>query len=455
VPDTEHTDCYELVLLNPEGTHVVLQEAGEAKSLPTVRIPRFTRPAEKITSLLRNDWSVRTTVLWSSAIESAPNVIYFAVLEAIDEIEQPPAGLKWFHIHEALTLIETSQAALIETSHARVLTICFGADPEPFSRLGWIHRLRAWINRTVQPFGTQLGEFVQLNGSATFSLVRFETSTKPLWFKAIGEPNLREFSITLLLYRLFPDYLPKILASDRLLNGWLMESGGESTLHDLEGLDIWIVAVQRLAHLQIESIPTVTKLLEAGCRDLRPEALSKVLAPFFDNMAGLMEQQTKSTPRPLTRQELSEVAATVKEALLLMAESGIPDTLGHSDFNPGNVLVDGERCVFTDWAEAHVGHPFLTFEYVLAHLRMSCPTLMMRENCLRQTYAECWRSIVCPTSIERALQLSPLIAVYACAISTNSWRDPKRLAPHVPGHLRSLTRRMRQEANELYERRDS
>jgi hypothetical protein len=34
-------------------------------------------------------------------------------------------------------------------------------------------------------------------------LVRFETTREPVWFKAVGKPNLHELAITLLLTALF------------------------------------------------------------------------------------------------------------------------------------------------------------------------------------------------------------------------------------------------------------
>jgi len=270
----------------------------------------------------------------------------------------------------------------------------------------------------------------------------------------VGKPNLHEFSITLILSGCFPDYLPKIIASDPLLNGWLMESGGEATLRDVDDLNIWREGAQRLAQLQIESIPRDAELLQAGCRDLRTEALANSVAPFFETMAGLMEQQTKSSPPPLSRRELSDVASIIEAALHLSAKIGIPDTLGHSDFNPGNILVNSERCVFADWAEAHVGHPFMTFEYLRAHLRKSFPDPVTQEEDLREAYSQSWLSATSLTNIGRALEFSPIIAVYAHAISSNAWRDSERLAmPNAPGYLRGLTRRMKQEADLLRLRR--
>jgi hypothetical protein len=353
-------------------------------------------------------------------------------------------------------LLNDGEPDLLRSSHAKAIQAHFGVDRAPFSRLGWVHRLHDWAELTIRPLGIELTDLAQLNGGETFCLVRLGTTRKPLWFKAVGQPNLDEFPITLLLSKLFPDYVPAVVASDPSLNGWLMESGGHLTLRECENPEIWRSAVQRLASLQIESIGRTSQLLQAGCRDLRIETLTSYVAPFFSVMAKLMEQQTKHPPAPLTKEELSELARTVVVGLRLLAEVGMPNTLGHSDFNPGNILVDGDRCLFIDWAEAHVGHPFLTFEYFAAHLRNSCPVLIRQEDCWRKAYSDVWRSAAASTEVTRALDLSPLIAAYAYASSGKAWRDVECLAlPGVPAYLRSVTRRMKVEACTFNQRSDS
>jgi len=59
-----------------------------------------------------------------------------------------------------------------------------------------------------------------------------------------------------------------------------------------------------------------------------------------------------------------------------------------------------------------------------------------------------------PEHVSEAFLFSPLVAVFAYAVAGNSWRDPERLKiPQVPGYLRSLTRRMKQEADSVQRRR--
>jgi hypothetical protein len=132
----------------------------------------------------------------------------------------------------------------------------------------------------------------------------------------------------------------------------------------------------------------------------------------------------------------------------------IPDSLGNRDFNPGDILISSEGCVFIGWAEAHVSHPFLTIEYLIPHIRKDYPTLARFEGSIRSSYAQRWQSVSLTEHVSEAFLFSPLVAVFAYAVAGNSWRDPERLKiPQVPGYLRSLARRMKQEADSVQRRR--
>lgn len=43
-----------------------------------------------------------------------------------------------------------------------------------------------------------------------------------------------------------------------------------------------------------------------------------------------------------------------------LGECGVPDTLVHGDFLPGNVALAARGPVFLDWCEASVSHPFFS-----------------------------------------------------------------------------------------------
>ncbi len=253
---------------------------------------------------------------------------------------------------------------------------------------------------------------------------------------------------------MLPKYVPHVLTTKPEWRGWLMSDGGGTTLDELQDLSAWQNAVTTLADLQIDSISVQQKLLESGCRDLRTTALLELVDPFLDSMAELMSRQTKVPPPVLSRQELSCLGVTLKDALHCLGALGIPDTLGHSDFNPGNIVVGSESCTFIDWAEAHVGHPFLTFEYLVSHLKKDYPGLLQFEEDIRSWYTLRWQSVLSPEQVSEALSLTPLVAVFAYAVAGGAWRDQDRLKiPQVPSYLRSLARRMKQETDSIQKRR--
>jgi len=81
--------------------------------------------------------------------------------------------------------------------------ICRVRQPNFKAGRRWVHlvdrvdrRVVLLVQRAIEPYGLRLsGEFRQLNASPTFALLRLETTGQALWFKAVGEPNLREFPI--------------------------------------------------------------------------------------------------------------------------------------------------------------------------------------------------------------------------------------------------------------------
>ena len=448
-------DTYLLIVFDSAGTAVLVESHGNDYRLPKIEIPKFTRPAHEVTELLRNCWKLSSVFLFSGVLEESTDASYFVVLESKDGLCLCPQGMEWFTIHHALSnvLFSNQERRVLKSSHSRLTSGGHTDGSGPFARLGWMRELQDWVGSILRPMGMELKGFTQLNGCETFSLVRFATTQQPVWFKAVGEPNLHEYRISQALARLLPIYVPTILGTRPDWHGWLMCDGGGPTLAETPAPSAWQTAVTTLADLQIASIPTIDELLEAACRDLRLATLVELVDPFLDTMAELMKQQAKVPPPVLSRQELSCLSATIKDALLCLEALPIPDTLGHSDFNPGNILVGPERCTFIDWAEAHVSHPFLTFEYFLSHLRKNYPALVPFEEELRLSYSRRWQASSSVEHVSEAFLFSPLVAVFAYAVAGNSWRDPERLKiPQVPGYLRSLTRRMKQEGDSVQRR---
>src|SRR5262249_5292237 len=146
-------------------------------------------------------------------------------------------------------------------------------------------------------------------------------------------------------------------------NGWLSKEVEGRQMGDSSTL-LWEQAARALAELQTVAADKYELLLNAGCRDLRCESLLSLVEPFMNRMTELMAEQRKSDPPRLTEPELQSLAGRLKAATEEWADLQIPDSIGHLDLNPENLIISEHRCIFLDWAEAYVGPPFLTFEYL-------------------------------------------------------------------------------------------
>ena len=133
-------------------------------------------------------------------------------------------------------------------------------------------------------------------------------------------------------------------------------------------------------------------------------------------------------------------------------ELDLPVTLGHVDFNPGNIVVALAECCFLDWAEGCVSRPFLTFEYLREHLRRRFRGDDAAMERMVAAYLHPWQGVRHSDTVIQAMAISPLVAVFATAVVDQQWQSVDPLKhQRAAGYFRSLTRRMFREANEMVE----
>ena len=452
-------DTYRVIVLNRSGTEILVVPAGDRFVLPCVAIPRWQRVAENLTNAVEAELGEQVVCLFppDTAFPARHgNGIRYQVTLHWRTKGKPQVPTQRAPVSDLSQDSFTDQFdyAVMRHSLAECKAGERGRPAGPFARLGWFSELREWVEAVVEPRGWQVAaNFRQFNASHSFSLIRFETNGPALWFKAVGEPNHREFPITCRLAQLFPNYLPPILATRPDWNGWLAQEVEGINLGETDEITLWEAAAKAIAELQIESINHSSPVLVSGARDLRVAALSDQVRPFMETMEHLMGQQSKVPPPALGREELLLLGDRIQDALDVLRDLAVPDALGHLDLNPGNIIVSQTQCALLDWAEAYVGSPFFSFQYLLQHFRRTISAGAEAEARLIAAYVEPWQQVVSRSVIAEALALAPLLAVFAYAAGNDAWADQERLAdPSTAGDLRSLTRRMNCEATELNDR---
>jgi hypothetical protein len=418
--------------------------------------------AENITIAMNKVWGGEVICLFELSVEpplDAQNNSQYVVAKHWRGFAELLVPLRWISIDDLRedSFVEPSDYSAVQSSLAQCSAQARAPGIGPFAHISWFQELCEWVGGAIVSRGLHLsGNFRQLNASPCFSLIRFETDGPAVWFKAVGEPNEREFPVMLALARLLPNYIPQILAARHDWNGWLMSEVEGTQLGDTTDRSLWEAAAATLANLQVESIHSQQELVDCGAHDLRIKPLRDLVSPFIDVAAHLMEKQPKATPAVLGDMELRLLQERLQDALSALGDLGVPDTLGHLDLNPGNLIVSESRCLFLDWAEAYVGHPFFTFQYLLEHLRRMSSADSISEERLVTSYLEPWEQVLSRNCVEKAMVLTPLLAPLACAVGAGAWMQPEGLNdPRAAGYLRSLVRRMNREANELSERRSS
>jgi hypothetical protein len=232
-----------------------------------------------------------------------------------------------------------------------------------------------------------------------------------------------------------------------------MEEAGGS-LHDFPDLEHWKAAVETMARTQLECRTSTRELLALGAVDQRFSQLIARVDEFFEAVGELMRLQPMSPPPVLTGEELHDTATAVKEACSHLGSLGVPDTVLHGDISPGSVLMSGNSCVITDWCEAYVGFPFLTFEHMRAHLESRVPGSKDWHDPLREAYRAPWSSVIARSKLDQIFPALPLVAIFAHAIGRDAWRDrDHRIQPAAAKYYRSLARRMFREAHALDQER--
>ena len=283
----------------------------------------------------------------------------------------------------------------------------------------------------------------QWNAGGGFALFSARSDDgRHYWLKATGEPNGHEFAITRFLCKLFPDFLPKLVAIRKEWNAWLTEDAGDP-LSDAPGPTELASVATRMAWLQLLAINWTDELLASGAFDQRLPALRSHIDAVIAYLIEAMARQTSTKVAPLSRDRLLDLGEILRDACFRLEAHGMPDALIHNDLNSSNILFDGTNYVFIDWSEAAVGNPFLTCERL-------CQLNRAHAESVRNIYRECWSHRLSAQSMDEAIALTPLLAIYAYFYGRGDWLgQTESLRPQFESYSRSLARHLDRAAQDL------
>jgi aminoglycoside/choline kinase family phosphotransferase len=126
----------------------------------------------------------------------------------------------------------------------------------------------------------------------------------------------------------------------------------------------------------------------------------------------------KDAERQVIGATLSAFVDGLPARFAALAACGLPDTLVHGDFHPGNVRGDGTTMTLLDWGDAGVGHPLLDQPAFLRDV--PDPGVVAT---IRARWTDAWRTVVPGSDPKRAASLLAPVAAARQAVIYRRFLD--------------------------------
>jgi hypothetical protein len=220
----------------------------------------------------------------------------------------------------------------------------------PWARPGGVAATVEWADFELQERGRRrTGPPTQIKSWNLSSVLRLPTSAGEVWSKSVPPFMAHEGAILRLVGDEDPALVPRVLAYRRAGTALLEDVPGEDRFE--ASRDELLHMVRTLVGLQARWAGRVEPLLSAGLPDWRSPSLSRLVRALLRRPA----VRALLTASDLVC--LDALAVDLPRRLAALASCGLPETLVHGDFHPGNWRSDGDRLVLLDWGDSGVGHP--------------------------------------------------------------------------------------------------
>jgi len=272
----------------------------------------------------------------------------------------------------------------------------------PYARPGGPAEDLAWADQALAAIGRpRTSNARQVRTWNLSSLWRLPTSAGAVWLKAVPPFFAHEGRV---ISRLDPAAVPPLLATDgpRVL---LDEVVGED-LYDAAG-PVLLGMVTLLVGLQTQWVDRVSDLVQLGLPDWRAGAFPAQAAATVARTADQLDVDV--------RRACEHVVDGLAGRFSAIAACGVPDTLVHGDFHPGNFVGDDGNLVLLDWGDSGLGNPLLDRAAFLQRIPAEDRDVVLRH------WNRLWRSAVPGCDPARSGELMEPVAALRQAVIYDSF----------------------------------
>lgn len=289
-------------------------------------------------------------------------------------------------------------------------------EPHPlrpaYAEPGGPSRDLAWADATLEDHGlVRTGPPQQMRTWNLSSLWRIPVEEGSVWLKCVPPFFAHEGAI---LSRLQDGPVPQLLAHE----------AGRVLTPDIPGEDLYdaqlptlLTLVSMLVSLQTEWCGREDELLELGLPDWRGDSLTMAI-----------ESVVKRTWPELVsedRRALSGLLDRLPRRFASLAQCGVPDSLVHGDFAPGNARGREDTIVLLDWGDCGVGHPLLDMPAFLDRIASDSVAPV------RSHWTTRWRQAIPGSDPTRAAEILAPIAAARQAVIYRGFLDAIEPSEHA------------------------
>jgi phosphotransferase family enzyme len=307
----------------------------------------------------------------------------------------------------------------------------------PWARAGGPSDDLAWATWRLEESGLALtGPPTQVRSWNLSSIWRLATTRGTVWLKVVPDFFAHESMVLELVALMRPHVVPELVAceANRML---IADSPGE----DLYGAAFaHLEAMARLlVGTQVALGDLVDELADRGASDWRIREMAPELARVVEDWSHSLDLEA--------RWRLDAIVDGLEATATAVANAGLPDTLVHGDFHPGNVRGDPSTVdsglTIIDWGDSGVGHPLLD-----AHDFISRAPAAHHDQ-LWRVWIDEWRKVVPKSDPLRAAELlAPLAALRNAAVFRHFCDNIE--PSERPYHVNDVARALRAAANSAW-----
>lgn len=274
----------------------------------------------------------------------------------------------------------------------------------PWARPGGPGADLEWADEMLTGRGLwRTGPAEQVRSWNLSSLWRLPLDGGSAWLKAVPPFFAHEGPM---LARLAGSSVPSLLG----------QGDGRILMPEIPGEDLYAADRPRL--LEMVSVLVDLQRTWIGRTDeLRAIGLPDWRAPSLAAMIASVVERTAAELTDVDRHTLAAFVAGLEERFAAVAACGLPDTLVHGDFHPGNTRGTESTLVLLDWGDCGIGHPLLDEPAFLERVPHDAATLV------RAHWHAVWRSAVPGSDPGRASRLLAPAAAARQAVIYRAFLD--------------------------------